>query len=135
MSVTLTDDDKRILRTAAYGAVTLMSAADVAGKPHKTATNGSLALYSATGLIGHVLAEKTRNIDLKGKTVADLADHVLPALTAAVTLLKKQDPAEADNFRGIVLIAVEASARAHQDRPSPTLEDMTRKITAALDAG
>ncbi|GAA1560602.1 hypothetical protein GCM10009678_49370 [Actinomadura kijaniata] len=46
------------LRTAAYGAVTLMSAADVTGSPHKVATQGSIALSSATGLVGHVLAEK-----------------------------------------------------------------------------
>ncbi|MFI6743902.1 hypothetical protein ACIBI9_64500 [Nonomuraea sp. NPDC050451] len=77
-------------------------------------------LGSATGLIGHVLAE--------------LADHVLPALTSATRLLNKQDPAEADNFGSTVIVAVEAAARTHQGRPSPTLADMIRKITAALDA-
>ncbi|MEV1172039.1 hypothetical protein [Nonomuraea sp. NPDC049784] len=134
MSITLTDQDKSTLRTAAYGAVTLMSAADAAGKPHKVATEGSIALASATGLVGHVLAEKTRDINLNGKSVAAIADHVLPALTAAMSLLKKQDPAEADNFRGTVLIAIEAAARTHLGRPSPTMADMTRKITEALDA-
>ena len=117
MSITLTDQDKFTLRTAAYGAVTLMSAADAAGKPHKAATEGSIALASATGLVGHVLA-----------------DNVLPALTAAMNLLKQQDPAEAANFRSTVLVAVETAARTHQGRPSPTLADMTRKITEALDA-
>ncbi|MFC4113376.1 hypothetical protein [Nonomuraea zeae] len=134
MSITLTDQDKLTLRTAAYGAVTLMSAADVAGKPHKSATEGSIALASATGVIGHVLAEKTNDIKLPGKSVAAIADHVLPALTAAVSLLKQQDPAEAGNFRRTVLVAVEAAARIHQGPPSPTVADMTRKITEALDA-
>ncbi|MEV4165213.1 hypothetical protein [Nonomuraea dietziae] len=134
MSITLTDQDKSTLRTAAYGAVSLMAAADVAGSPHKTATQGSIALSSATGPIGHVLAAKSKDIDLYGKSVAELADHVLPALTASMNLLNKQDPAEAANFRGTVLVAIEAAARTHQDRPSPTLADMIRKITAALDA-
>jgi hypothetical protein len=134
MPIALTEQDKTTLRTAAYGAVSLMSAADAAGKPHKAATEGSIALASATGLVGHVLAEKTRDINLNGKSVAALADQVLPALTAAMTLLKQQDPAEADNFRRTVIVALEAATRAHHSRPSPTVADMTRKITEALDA-
>ncbi|MEV6341599.1 hypothetical protein AB0M12_43645 [Nocardia vinacea] len=131
MSITLTDQDKATLRTAAYGAVSLLAAA---GAPHKGITDGSIALTSATGLVGHVLAAtKSRDINLNGKTVAELADHVLPALTAAMTLLQQQDPAEANNFRGTVLLALEP-AQIHQDKPRPTMADMTRKITGALDA-
>lgn len=134
MSVTLTHQDKLTLRTAAYGAVTLMAAAGAAGRPHRAATDGSIALYSATGLVGHVLAEKSKGMDLNGTSVAVLADRVLPALTAAMTLLKAQDPAEADNFRRTVVIAVEAAGRAHQAEPGPVAADMARKITEALDA-
>ncbi|NUR72803.1 MAG: hypothetical protein HOU81_18475, partial [Hamadaea sp.] len=65
-------------------------------------------------------------------SVAELADKVLPALTASMSLLKAQAPAEADNYRGIVLVAVESALGDRQ--PSPVLADMTRKITAALDA-
>ncbi|GAA3574832.1 hypothetical protein GCM10022419_064910 [Nonomuraea rosea] len=132
MSVTLTDQDHLTLRTAAYGAVTLLSAA--AGSPHKVATEGSIALASATGLVGHVLGDKSTGVKLTGKTVAELADQVLPALTAAMSLLKEQDPAEAGNFRGTVLIAVEAGTGAQKGEPSPTMAEMTRKITEALDA-
>jgi hypothetical protein len=134
MPLTLTDQDKLILRTAAYGAVTLMSAADATGKPHKAATEGSIALSSATGPIGHVLAEYPKDLKLDSKSVAAIADQVLPALTASMSLLKKQDPAEADNFRSTVLVAVEAAVQTHQGQPSPTLTDMNRKITAALHA-
>jgi hypothetical protein len=134
MSITLTDQDKATLRTAAYGAVSLLSGADAAGSPHKVATDGSIALASATGPIGHVLSAKTRDIDLNGKSVAELADHVLPALTAAMSLLSKQDPAEADNFRSTVILAIEAATRAHKGQPSPTMADMTGKILGALDA-
>ncbi|KAB8178827.1 hypothetical protein [Microbispora catharanthi] len=134
MSVTLTDQDKITLRTAAYGAVSLLAAAGAAGSPHKVATAGSIALTSATGLVGHVLAEKSTGMNLDGKSVAELADHVLPALTSAMSLLKKQAPAEADNFRGTVIVAVEAATLAQKGGPSPTMADMARKITAALDA-
>ncbi|MFI0790326.1 hypothetical protein ACH4Q6_32580 [Streptomyces lydicus] len=134
MSLTLTDQDKLTLRTAAYGAVSLMAASDAAGSPHKVATDGSIALTSATGPVGHVLAEKSKVGNLNGKSVAELADQVLPALTAAMSLLKKQDPAEAYNFRSTVTVAIEAAARAHKGEPSPTMADMTRKIAGALDA-
>ncbi|MFI7131631.1 hypothetical protein ACIBQ1_38555 [Nonomuraea sp. NPDC050153] len=134
MSIILSDQDKLTLRTAAYGAISLMTAADATGSPHRAATDGSIALASATGLVGHVLAAKSKDINLKSKTVAELADQVLPALTAAVSLLKEQDPAEADNFRSTVMVAVEAAARTHRSVPTPTMADMIRKITAALDA-
>ncbi|MFC5835820.1 hypothetical protein [Nonomuraea insulae] len=132
MSITLTDQNKITLRTAAYGAVTLLAAAGAAGSPHKVATEGSIALASATGLVGHVLAEKSKPVKLKGKSVAGIADHVLPALTEAMSLLKKQDPAEADNFRGTVILAIETAT--HRGESSPIMADMVRKITAALDA-
>jgi len=134
MGINLTDQDKLTLRTAAYGAVSLMAAAGAAGSPHKVATQGSIALASATGPIGYVLAERSKIKGLDGKSVAELADRVLPALTEAMSILKKQDPAEADNFRGTVLVALEAGTRTDKNQSSPVMADMIRKITGALDA-
>ncbi|MEU4548388.1 hypothetical protein [Nonomuraea dietziae] len=133
MSITLTDQDKLTVRTAAWGAVSLMSAAGAAGSAHKVATHGSIALTSATGPVGHVLTKAPKGVKY-GKSVAELADQVLPALTAAMSLLKKQTPAEADNFRRTVIVAIEAAARTHKGEPSPTMTEMARKITEALDA-
>ncbi|MEU1996987.1 hypothetical protein ABZ511_21240 [Nocardia gamkensis] len=133
MSITLTDQDKATIRTAAYGAVSLLAAADATGSPHK-ATHGSIALSSATGLVGHVLAAKSKDITLNGKNVAELADHVLPALTAAMNLLQKQDPTEADNFRSAVLVAIDTAAGTRKGTPTPVMTDMARKITVAIDA-
>ncbi|MFI7636162.1 hypothetical protein [Nonomuraea sp. NPDC049400] len=133
MSITLSDQDKHTLRIAAWGAVSLMSAAGAAGSAHKVATHGSIALTSATGLVGHVLTKAPKGVKY-GKSVAELADQVLPALTAAVSLLRQQAPAEADNFRRTVMVAIEAAARPQQGEPSPTLAEMARKITGALDA-
>ncbi|MFI6533828.1 hypothetical protein ACIBHY_15335 [Nonomuraea sp. NPDC050547] len=133
MSITLNDQDALTLRLAAWGAVSLMSAAGAAGSAHKAATHGSIALTAATGQVGHVITKAPKGVKY-GKTVAELADQVLPALTAAVNLLKRQDPAEAGNFRRTVIVAVEAASRSHQGEPGPTMTEMARKITEALDA-
>ncbi|GIH98183.1 hypothetical protein [Planobispora takensis] len=132
MSVTLTDQDAITLRTAGWGAVALMAAAGAAGSPHKAATEASIALTSATGPVGHVLAKAPKG--LNAKSTAELADQVLPALTASMGLLKQHAPAEADNFRRTVIVAVEAAARPQKGAPSPTMTEMARKITEALDA-
>ncbi|NUT32484.1 MAG: hypothetical protein HOV79_05355 [Hamadaea sp.] len=133
MTTTLSEQDKTTLRIAAYGAVTLLSAAGAAGgSAHKIATNGSIALGSSTGLVGHVLADYPKGQDLNGKSVAEIADRVLPALTAAVNLLKEQAPEEADNFRTTVVTALESAT--HKSEPSPVVTDMIGKITKALDA-
>ncbi|MFI7465070.1 serine hydrolase domain-containing protein [Nonomuraea sp. NPDC049646] len=129
-TLALTDQDRLTLRTAAWGAVSLMSAAGAAGSAHKAAAAGSVALTSATGPVGHVLAKAPKGVKY-GRTVAELADQVLPALNASMGLLKEVAPAEADNFRRTVLVAVEA---ATEGRPSPTMTEMARKISAALAA-
>ncbi|WP_018350376.1 hypothetical protein [Longispora albida] len=131
--INLSDQDKHTLRVAAYGAVTLLTAAGAAGgSPHKIATQGSIALGSATGLTGHVLAEHPKVAELNAKSVAEIADSVLPALTAAMTLLKTQVPGEEANFRGTVVTAMEAAL--HKREPSPAVTSMVRKVTEALDA-
>ncbi len=132
MSSTLSAQDNSTLRTAAYGAVSLMAAAT--GSPRRAAANATIALTSATGLVGHVLAANAKDIELKGKTVAELADRVLPALTAAMKLLGKQAPAEADNFRDTILFALEA-VQVELDKPTTVTAEMARKVAAALDAG
>ncbi|MFJ2774094.1 hypothetical protein [Streptomyces sp. NPDC087300] len=134
LHLTLSAHDKLTLRTAAYGAVSLLAAADAAGSPHKIATHGSIALTSATGPIGHVLGEKSKIGDLNGKTVAELADRVLPALAETMHLLQDRDPAEAENFRTTINTAIDAAARTYKGEPSPVMTEMARKINAALDA-
>ncbi|MGW1341926.1 hypothetical protein ACWCOV_12835 [Kribbella sp. NPDC002412] len=133
MSITLTDQDKTTLATAAHGAVALIAAAGLKSAG-KIAVAGSLALAAATGPVGHALADKQKGVKLNGKTTAEIADTVLPALTASMSLLEQQDPAEAGNFRSTVLTAIEAGARAERGGPGPALTEMTRKITEALDA-
>ncbi|MEV0647968.1 hypothetical protein AB0I28_22150 [Phytomonospora sp. NPDC050363] len=132
MTVNLSDQDKATIRTAAFGAITLLSFADVAGSPHKVATHGTLALNSATGLVGHVLSAKSKDFRLQTKSGAVLADQVFPALAASVTLLDAHDPAEADNFRATIAVALDAAARAGSSVPSAPLTEMIRKITEVI---
>ena len=133
MTVNLSDTDKANLRIAAYGAITLLSAAGAAGgSPHKIATTGSIALGSATGVVGHVLADYPKGKDLNGKSVAEIADRVLPALTESMKLLQQQAPEEAVNFRSTVVTAMAAATA--QGKPSPVITEMVGKVTSALDA-
>ncbi|MFF3390957.1 serine hydrolase domain-containing protein [Streptomyces sp. NPDC002669] len=134
MTVSLSEQDQSVLRTAAYGAVTLISAADAAGSPHKAATEGAAALAATTGPIGHVLARNPKRKDLTGASVAEIADRVLPALTEAVVLLRRQLPSEAENFRRAVRIAVTAASAGRSGEPGPSVTEMARRITEALDA-
>ncbi|GAA4897193.1 hypothetical protein LX16_1243 [Stackebrandtia albiflava] len=132
-AIRFSDTEKNTIRIAAYGAVTLMAAATTAnGSPHKTATRGSIALASTTGPIGHVLAAHPKGKDLAGKSVAAIADRVLPALTESITLLHAKDPHLADNLRTAITTAL---ATAQGDQPAtPTTTDMIDQITTALDA-
>ncbi|NUR93236.1 MAG: hypothetical protein HOY71_54950 [Nonomuraea sp.] len=132
MTITLAEQDVFTLRTAAWGAVSLMAAAGAAGSAHKAATEAAIALTSATGLVGHVLVKAPKG--LNSKSTAALADQVLPALTASVRLLKEQAPHEVDNFRRTVVVALEAAQRPQKGAPSPTMAEMARKITEALHA-
>lgn len=132
-SITLTDNDKTTLAVAAHGAIALITAAGVKSAG-RISVAGSLALGSATGPVGHALDERQKGLKLGGKSTAELADQVFPALTASMRLLQEQDPAAAEDFRSTVLAAVEAGARAERGGTGPAMTEMIRKITNALDA-
>jgi len=129
-SITLTSDEQSTLRTAAYGAVTLLSMTRP-GPISSTRQNmaGALSLTSATGLVGRILSAKEK-IALKG-TTAEVADQVLPALTQAVAILDTKAPAETAEFQRAVTTAVQQAIAATSD-PNPAQDDMATKITAAL---
>ncbi|MFJ9611592.1 MarR family winged helix-turn-helix transcriptional regulator [Kitasatospora sp. NPDC101176] len=127
--------EKLTLQTAAHGVVALMAAADPgAFSSARAGIAGGKALSAATGLVGRVLAEKPKGMKLGGKSTADLADQVFPALAASVALLRDVDPAEAENFRAVMRIAVEAALQTRDGR-SPAMAAMAAKIAAALDDG
>jgi len=130
---TLNAQDEITIRTAAWGTVSLLSAAGISGSAHRIGTDASLALAATTGTVGHVVAS-AKGAKLKGRSTAELADQVFPAITESVRILKAQDEAEAENFRTTIGVIIEAANRAHKGEPSPTLAEMVRKINGALGA-
>ncbi|MFI6939621.1 hypothetical protein ACIBI4_10130 [Streptomyces sp. NPDC050418] len=131
-SLSLSPTEKATLRTAAYGAVSLLAAADSTGRPGKIAAHGSMALNASTGPVGHVLAEKGKVHSLSGKSVAEIADKVLPALTEAVTLLAARDASAADDFRTTVELALATGTHARKGGATPVMTAMTTRITSAM---
>lgn len=132
MTIDLTAQDKTTLRTAAFGAVTLLAYAASPASAHKVSTDGTLSFAAATGTVGHTLASKKRDFKLDVKSGAALADQVLPALADSVRLLGAHDPKEAANFQATVTTAVAAAGRAHKGEPSPGMTAMAEKIAQAL---
>ena len=129
-SIALTGDEQSTLRTAAFGAVTLLSMTRP-GPISSTRQNmaGATALTSATGMVGHILATREK-IVLKG-TTAEVADQVLPALTQAVAILDTKAPAETTEFQRTVTTAVQQAISATRG-PDQAQHDMAAKIAAAL---
>lgn len=131
---TLTADEKLTLQTAAHGVVSLMAAADPGPiSSTRSGMAGGKALSSATGLVGRVLAEKPKGLDLGGSSTADIADRTFTALADSMTLLKTKAPAEAENFRDTIAVVVDAASRAHKGGAGPAETAMIRKVMAALD--
>ncbi|MFD0365326.1 hypothetical protein ACFQZZ_28155 [Nocardia sp. GCM10030253] len=134
MNATLTTDDRRTLQTAAYGVVTLLAAGDpTVIASTKASTAAGNALRTATGLVGHVLNDKPRGLPLKGRTLADIADIVFPALTSSIEILNSKAPEEIDNFRRTIDTAVLAAEQSQGARPRAAGSELIRKINAALD--
>lgn len=132
---TLTAADERILRTAAHGTVVLMAGANPGPiSSTRSGMAGGIAMTTATGLIGHVLAGKAKDLDLDGASTADVVDKVFPALTASLELLRAKAPGEVDNFRATIAMITEAAIRSHRGEPRVAEAEMARKIRQALDA-
>ncbi|MFC9999093.1 hypothetical protein [Nocardia sp. NPDC127526] len=132
-TITLSLDDQRTVQTAAHGVVTLLACAD-RGRAGAISMAAAAALTSATGLVGHVVNDKKAKPNVKGRTVADIADVVLPALTASVRILETEAPQEVGNFRGTIATAISAAEQVYGGRPHPAAAELIRKINGALAA-
>ncbi len=129
--IPLTRSEQVTLRTAAYGAVILISLA-LPGVVSATRQNvtGAKILTGATGIVGRVLSGKGK-FYLKGASAAEIADQVLPALGETVETLAAKAPAEVGEFRRAVLTAVRQAAATGRGA-GPAHNDMIDKIQAAL---
>lgn len=113
MDVTeLTAEEKSTLKTAAFGAVYLVSDADPGFFAMlKESFAASDALAGATGLVKEVLTTGPLP-KLPRASTAEVEAFVLPALERAVAILRAKAPSEVDNYQAAVVIAVEQAANA-----------------------
>ena len=131
MSHRLSAEGKYTIQLAAHGVIALMasSAPGMLTAP-RAAIAGAKALSTATGLTGHVLAEKPPRLPFHG-SVAKTAGLVLPALAESVEILDRAHNGERDNFRRTMAIVSESAATASGAQTAAESE-MLRKIENAV---
>jgi hypothetical protein len=108
----LTAEEKSTLKTAAFGAVYLVSDADPGlFAMFRESFAASDALAGATGLVKEVLTTGPLP-KLPRASTAEVEALVLPALERSVAILREKAPAEVDNYQAAVVTAVEQAASA-----------------------
>lgn len=127
----LSDEEKMTLKTAAFGAVFLVSNADpglLALVRESFAASNAIA--ASTGAVREALT--TGPLPRLAGAATEVEAVVLPELRRAVGILRAKAPDEAAQYRGIVLTAAEEVAKAsggvNQDEAA-----MIAKVRHALD--
>ena len=132
LSQSLTDSERQVLRTAAFGAVMLVSLAfPTPFATTKVNVVGAMVLTGATGLAGDALAGRG-DPQLPAGTAAEIGRVVFPALAEAIALLQKRDETEVQNFRGVVIAAIEQGAAASYGGIKPSHAAMIEKIKETI---
>ena len=114
MTEPLTDDEKLTLKTAAFGAVFLVSNADPGFfSMLRESFAASGALTGGTGLVKEIMT--TGGLPKLPKESPDAVEAVvLPALRRSVEILARKAPGELGNYRSTVLDAAERVASASE---------------------
>lgn len=108
---TLTADEKMTLKTAAFGAVFLVSNAEPGWLALvRESFAASNAIAASTGVVRDALT--TGPLPRLTGTPAEVEAVVLPELRRAVRILQAKAPDDAAQYRGIVLTAAEEVAKA-----------------------
>lgn len=127
----LTDEERRVLKTAAYGAVFMVSSAEpgfFSMLRESFAASGALA--GTTGLVREVLAGGEQP-QLPRQPPEAVEAAVLPLLRRSVTVLRAKAPDDLDNYRETVLSAARRVAAATRG-VQPSEAAAIAKIEAAL---
>jgi hypothetical protein len=132
MTNTLSEIERQTIRTAAYGAVVLVSIA-YPGIVSTAKANvvGAKVLTGATGVVGEILSAGA-DTEVEGRSTAEIAAATFSALTRAVEIISAKVPDEVDDFRRIVTIAVEQAAEASGGGTNAAEREMISKIRSAL---
>ncbi len=108
----LSEDEKRVLKTAAFGAVLMVSKAEpgfFSMIRESFAASGALA--GSTGLVREVLTGGAQP-QLPRQPPEAVEDVVLPALRQSVSILSEKSPKDVAHYRETVLSAVRRVAAA-----------------------
>jgi hypothetical protein len=133
MTQPITDEDRKALKDAAYGAILLVSNADPGFLDmFKESFAASKALAGSSGVVREALT-KGGIPSLPKSSPADLEAMVLPGLRRSMEILRAKAPDEAEPYRSTVLAACEQAAEAGKgiQETETTIVD---KIRAALGA-
>jgi len=131
MAEPLTEDEKYTLKTAAFGAVYLVSNADPGFfNVIRESFAASDALAGASGLVKEALTGGALP-RLPKSPPADVAEAVLPALRRSVAILAAKAPEELAGYRLTVLQAIDRVAGA-ADGVSERESGMIAKVKEAL---
>lgn len=129
-----TDDERQTLRTAAFGAMLLVSTADPGFfATIKESMAGSKALATASPELRDLLRSGGMPPLPKGSPT-EVESGVLSALQQSVVILQERAPAELDGFRGAVVTAVDRVADASGGVTPPETAAIA-KVKAALGVG
>ncbi|RLP99612.1 hypothetical protein [Micromonospora sp. CV4] len=131
MEQRLTDEERLILKTGAFGAVFLVSNADpgMLGVIRESlAASGALA--DASGVVKEALTSGPLP-RLPRDSQLEIESVVLPALDRAMRILREKSPADVDAYRAVVLTAADRVARAH-DGVAPEEAAVIDRIRGAL---
>jgi hypothetical protein len=132
VAVTLTDDERMILRTAAFGAVFLVSnAAPGPISMIKESFAASDTINDSSGLVKDVLT--TGPLPQLPNDRAEVEEVVLPALRRAVEILEVRAPDEVGRYRATVVAAARQVAEASQGVNEAESTEVV-KVMAALGA-
>ena len=127
----LTAEDKVTLKTAAFGAVYLVSNADPGFFAMlKESFAASDALAGTTGLVKEVLTTGALP-KLPRASAAEVEAIVLPALEQSVAILREKAPDDLEQYRTAVVAAAEETAHATHGVNAREAETVA-KIKAAL---
>ncbi|BCJ66851.1 hypothetical protein [Polymorphospora rubra] len=131
MGQELSADEKMTLKTAAFGAVFLVTNADPGLRAMvKESYAASGVIAGTTGVVRDALT--TGGLpQVSGDSLAELEAAVLPALEKSVALLADRAPHELANFRTAVIGTAERAAAAVAGI-SPAEAEMLARIRIAL---
>jgi hypothetical protein len=133
--VPLTDDERTLLRRAAYGAIALVSRADPGFfATFREAMAGSKALQEAPEQVRSLLTEGGQFPAPQRGSAAEVEANVLGDLRRAVQVLSAKAPAQVSGFRTVVLAAA-GQAAGVSGGVAPAEQSAIDRIRDALAGG